>query len=379
MKRVCFIVNGYPTKEDPSYAFIQPIVFGFADLGYHCTVIAPQSLTKRIISHKKGRKYHWLDKSPAGNSVDVFQPQFISFSALRMFDINWSSFFRDIAIRRCYKKIKHQNDAIYAHFWDCAIPAGQIAKENNIPLYVASGESKIRVFDYYSNKKIEKYLNYIHGVIFVSTKNFNESKELGLLKYSPRTVVLPNAVDPQKFYIMPKMEARKKLGFDIDDKIAIFVGAFNNRKGVLRVVQAAEAVEGLNLILIGNGEDCPESEKILFKGKVPHDDLVTYLNSADVFILPTLAEGCCNAIVEALACGKPVISSNLPFNDDILNDDNSLRIDPLNICEITEALDNVFQNPKLKERLERGSIATGKLLIISKRIKKIAEFMENGD
>ena len=91
-------------------------------------------------------------------------------------------------------------------------------------------------------------------------------------------------------------------------------------------------------IFIGSGEQTPEIDGILFCGKLPHDQIVHYLNAADVFVLPTLAEGCSNAIIEAMACGLPIISSDLPFNDDILDAENSIRVNSLDVESIAEAI-----------------------------------------
>ena len=102
-------------------------------------------------------------------------------------------------------------------------------------------------------------------------------------------------------------------------------------------------------IFIGKpfANDCaePNCDGIVFKGVVEHDDIPQYLNCADVFVLPTLKDGCCNAIVEALATCKPVISSNGSFNDDILNDKNSIRINPMSVEEIANAIKTLKTSP----------------------------------
>ena len=129
--------------------------------------------------------------------------------------------------------------------------------------------------------------------------------------------------------------------------------------------------------MIGSGDKIRNSERIIYSGLVPHESIVTYLNAADVFVLPTLAEGCCNAIVEALACGLPVVSSNRSFNDDLLNTSNSIRIDPNNINEITSALSHIVHNDAVKQSLSNGAKETGKELSIRKRTKKIINFIES--
>ena len=99
------------------------------------------------------------------------------------------------------------------------------------------------------------------------------------------------------------------------------------------------------------------------------------LSAADVFVLPTLSEGCCNAIIEAMACGLPIISSNLPFNDDILWDDNSIRIDPMNIDDIRNAISLLKEDQQMRENFSKASLKHAASLNIEKRAKNILEFM----
>ena len=138
-----------------------------------------------------------------------------------------------------------------------------------------------------------------------------------------------------------------------------------------------DSVDGVKLILIGNGEQSPNSEKILYNGRIPHDKIVMYLNAADMFVLPTLAEGCCNAIVEAMACGLPVISSNLPFNDDILDESCSIRIDPNNIVELSDAIALLKNDAELKEKLSEGALSKAKGLTIEQRVGSILRFIND--
>ena len=374
-KSICIITNGYPTKDDPVYAFIQPLVREIADKECSCTVIAPQSISNQLVSRKNRRPYRWIDKTEKGNEIIIFQPQYISVSRMKLKEYSISVCSRDRAIMKCFEKERIKADVLYAHFWDCGIAASKIAEKINVPVYVATGESKIRVYEYYPQEIVNKYKNYVHGVISVSTKNLNESKELLLLDDKSKTIILPNAYNPAEFYPMSKREAREILGIPIASKIAIFVGAFSNRKGVLRVVEAAKEIEDLKLILVGSGEQQPESTQIIYSGKLPHEKIVEYLNAADVFVLPTLAEGCCNAIVEALACGLPIVSSNLPFNEDILNNNNSILINPESISDLSSALKKIFLENGLMTDLSNGALRTAHKLSIGNRCSQICDFI----
>src|SRR5699024_10638249 len=110
-------------------------------------------------------------------------------------------------------------------------------------------------------------------------------------------------VDKNVFYKKDKKKCRHELGFSKNDYIVAFTGTFNDRKGSLRLSDALEDLNDVKSIFIGSGKDEPMNDNILFKGRLSHYDIATYLNAADVFVLPTIAEGCSNAIIEAMACG----------------------------------------------------------------------------
>ena len=195
-KNVCIIANGYPTKQDPMYAFIQPIARGLADRGYSCTVIAPQSITNRIMKRKQKRPYKWVDKLDNGSEVTILQPQYLSVSNLKVSGYSISIKHRDKAIIRCYEKENIQADVIYAHFWDCGIVASKLSENNNVPVFVATGESKVRVYKYYTSEIIAKYKKLINGVICVSTENLNESIDLNLIdeQHFQMDIILENFI-----------------------------------------------------------------------------------------------------------------------------------------------------------------------------------------
>jgi glycosyltransferase involved in cell wall biosynthesis len=184
-------------------------------------------------------------------------------------------------------------------------------------------------------------------------------------------------VNSELFHLQNKEKCRKHLGFPQNDFIVAFLGWFNERKGVQRVSEAINRVGGIKCIFIGNGELEPQCDGILYKGALPHHLVPQYLGAADCFVLPTLAEGCCNAIVEAMACGLPVVSSNLPFNWDVLDETNSIMVNPNDIEEISKALVCLKNDAYLRANLSKGAVNKADSLTIEKRAERILTFMKS--
>ena len=127
-------------------------------------------------------------------------------------------------------------------------------------------------------------------------------------------------------------------------------------------------------IFLGAGPDEPDCPGILFKGKLPHRDVPRYLNAADIFVLPTLNEGCCNAVVEAMACGLPVVSSDRSFNRDILNGQNSIMVEPTDINAIRDAIRRLKADAKLRETMADAALASAESLNMENRSSRIINF-----
>jgi glycosyltransferase involved in cell wall biosynthesis len=375
-KHICFIVPNYPTQTDPVYTFVKQVVDAIAKMGYCCSVIAPQSLTKKIFKKKSGRSLFWQDFIEAGIWVDVYQPRVLTFSNLSLFGRNISAHLTQKAVIRCFKRIKPCPELLYGHFWHSGVTAGLISQKYQIPFFVATGESKIWVESLFPRKTIDNALADISGAICVSTKNLDESLELKLATLD-KMVVIPNAIDPEKFYKMDKELVRKKLGFKEDDFIVSFMGSFDERKGVMRLSAAMKQVNLAKVIYIGSGELMPIGDEILFAGRLSHDQVSEYLNASDVFVLPTLAEGCSNAILEAMACGLPIISSDQDFNNEILTPADSIRIDSMDINAIAEAINQIKNDAYLRNKMSESALIHSQPFHIKNRALRIMDFIEN--
>ena len=212
------------------------------------------------------------------------------------------------------------------------------------------------------------------GIISVSTENKEILISNSVLDNS-KIKVFPNGVDTNVFYPRDKEKSREIFGFNKSDFIIGFVGHFIERKGPLRL-QKSVTHSDIKIAYAGKGEQVPVGNNIIFKESVSPIRMPDFLSSVDLFVLPTQNEGCCNSIIEALACGVPVISSNLAFNDDILDDTCSLRVDPNNINQIKNAIDTVFFDKNKYLLLKEGALKKGQTLSLKSRAINIINWMQ---
>lgn len=364
----------WPTSKTINYIFVDQLCRAFADLGNKVTVIAPQSLTKCFMRHIPVAPRHSFYKTAAGNTVELYRPYSVTLGNTK------GKLFRNShqnAVKRAFRKIKEKPDVCYGHFWKSIFSLYPLAKAKNIPLFGASGEENVGFYVHNSEDFKKEVRNYMSGAISVSTKNQQECFALNLVD-PDNSIVIPNAIDQTLFHKLDRTGCRNKLGVSTGDFIVAFVGQLVPRKGTMRLNEALKKVNDpqIKAVFIGSGSDDPDYSGIIQKGRVAHDDVPVWLNAADVFVLPTDNEGCCNAIIEAMACGLPIISTDAPFNYDILNDANSIMVDCYDVDAIAAAIIKLKEDETLRCRLSEGALKTAESLSIRRRAERIVEFMQ---
>ena len=367
-----FLSPDYPDDRRSVFPFVKQLVDEIANQGNDVQVIAPYSLThnKRLIKQVEST-------SVGKGKVTVYRPYYLSLSNIKIGNVMLIDLVRGSAFRRGIKMINNKPDIVYGHFWPSAYHGFKFAQKNFLPLFVATGESKV-VFKADTEAK-KAFCDYIKGVISVSSKNIDESIQNGL-EIKKKSIMAPNAYNPIVFMQKDRTECRKKLGFPLDAFIVAFCGAFVHRKGVKKLSDAIDSIDGTPVysLFIGRAEEeNPSCKNILYQGTLKHSEIADYLSAADVFVLPTLNEGCCNAIIEAIACGLPVISSDRSFNWDVLDKSNSILIDPEDSNQMAKAIKELRDNNELRQSLAHGSQIKAQELTIDKRAKKIMDFIKS--
>lgn len=377
----CIIASKYRTEKNHVHVFLDNLVTRLVDRGERCNVIAPQSIVRYLFKRKGRRPLVSRRYTENGNEYMVYSPLYFNLFfkfilGVRLFDLS-KRFFTG-AIWRAYRKYGLKADVVYSHFMLAGIGAVRLARRISKPSFIANGESDtIDSLKYTSKKVVEETLRGATGIISVSSKNRDEIKTIcqddpAIMR---KVVVIPNAVDLNRFHPLNKQACRKQLGWPENDFIVSFTGSFSERKGSRRLSEALSKIPNVKGVFIGQGDMTPVGQNVLYQGCMDNAIIPIALNASDVFCLPTLAEGCCNAIIEAIACGVPVVSSDLPFNYDILDDTCSFLVDPKNVDQICDTIKRLKEDPACLERLHGGCLEKSRQLSLDYRVDRIQRFV----
>jgi glycosyltransferase involved in cell wall biosynthesis len=158
--------------------------------------------------------------------------------------------------------------------------------------------------------------------------------ELGAVE--AKTEVVGNGVDTARFHPVSRVAARARFGLPDDAKVLISVGGLVERKGMHRVIEVMPALlkhhSSLHYLIVGGaspeGDNRAEltaqvarlglAERVHFLGALPPDELKWPLSASDVFVLATRNEGWANVFLEAMACGLPVITTDVGGNAEVV-------------------------------------------------------------
>lgn len=360
------------------HVFVKRLVDEWAKMGHTCVVISPMSVVHAFAGKEKVAPKRQVYSVGNDKEVIVCRPRYYSIPKLKWFGVSMNG----LAQQRCIEKMIYETglkfDVIYCHFFIMGAVGWHYAECHHIPLFVATGESTIGEIGRPCWRfSMERFRNTLSGVVAVSTKNKEEAIQKGYA-FESQIKVFPNGANLHLFKQLDKTKCRKKLGFPLENFIIICVGQFVERKGQRRILKSLDVLnnQDIKTVFVGKGEDSFEHDSILFKGTVKNESLPEYLNAADLFVLPTHKEGCCNAIIEALACGLPVVSSDRPFNYDVLNSSNSILVAPNDITELATAIDTLYKDKERRDKMGQKAYETGQDLSIERRAEAIMQFMK---
>jgi len=186
-----------------------------------------------------------------------------------------------------------------------------------------------------------------------------------------RVHLIPNAIDMMRFAPAQQIDwaaQRSSMGIALDQVVCVFVGRLSVEKGILDLVSAWREAQPLpRARLLIAGPDMPGNpwdagararalvaearleQTVEFLG--PARDVASLLQIANIAIQPSHFEALGLSAIEALACGVPVIASNVGGLPDFVNEDNGRLVPPKDVSALASALRQLISDPSLRRRL----------------------------
>lgn len=310
------------------------------------TVIAPQPWFPLQGLLRKLRP-HFRPAAPTmelQQGVEVYCPRFLSFpGVLKWLDgpaMSWS-------LRRLLRRLKAEGraDILDAHF---AYPDGYAAvaagKRFGLPVTITLRGTEPRTAGYaWRGRQQRQAMRQATKVFAVADSLRQLALREGVLE--DRTRVFGNGVDTERFQPIDRQAARQALGLPDDATVLITVGGLVERKGFHRVIELLPELQGafpnLHYLLVGGASaegdwtdrlraqvaELGLGERVRMLGKRPPDELSALYSAADLFVLSTRNEGWANVFLEAMACGLPVVTTDVGGNREVVaNDDLGLVV-----------------------------------------------------
>ncbi|MFZ1086249.1 MAG: glycosyltransferase [Terracidiphilus sp.] len=231
----------------------------------------------------------------------------------------------------------------------------KIAKSLQIPIVAMSIGSDInRIGDPISALLTRRVLRDADSIVTVSSDLCGKAISMGAPPQTTRAVV--NGCELLVFHPMDRLEARRKLGLSPEAKTVVYIGRMDVKKGLRELVEATPLLRSihpdLQVYMIGEGPDRAIIEnaiQALSATKSIHmlpacafDDVAVWMAASDLVTLPSYMEGCPNVVLEALACGRPVVATRVGGIPEILSPACGELVPPQDSGALAQALASVL-------------------------------------
>lgn len=285
-------------------------------------------------------------------------------------------------------------DLIHSHYWMSGLAALKLKEQWNVPvvhMFHTLGKMKNRVAQSPSEMegeyRIEGEQQVLQMADCIIAATLAEQSQLQFLYHASeeKITVIPPGVDVSHFYPIPPDEAKCAIGVPEDESMLLFVGRIEPLKGVDTLIRAIAEMRQAGvadlyphyLSIIGGDPDISQNKMnsemarlqklsrelgledlVLFLGKRSQSSLPYYYSAADVLIMPSHYESFGMVALEAMACGTPVVASQVGGLAFLIQDGVTGFVVPGgDHLALTERLTQLLSQPELRQRLGEQAAA----------------------
>lgn len=215
----------------------------------------------------------------------------------------------------------------------------------------------------YNNRQFEKIKSLIGNPDYIICPS-NETKDMTEKIFGKsKCQFIPNGVDNSDVTLNNKCLIKKRLGIDQEDKILITTNRMEPIKGMEYFIKSIPTIlvnhPNVSICIVGDGSQEKKlkqwvdsqkinSKKIFFLGRKENKEVKELVAASDIYVQPSLMEGCSIAIIEAMACGKPVVACDIGGNPDIVDHNKTgILVKEKDSQAIFKAIDYLLANPEV--------------------------------
>ena len=242
------------------------------------------------------------------------------------------------------------------------------AKKYNIP-YVLQAHGSVLPF--FQKQRLKNIFDLFFGYsILRDASKVIASTKIEARQYKKMSVdkdkieIVPNGIDLSEYDNLPKRgKFRKKYKIKDEEKMILYLGRIHKIKGIDLLVEAfsdlIRELKDVRLVIVGSDDgflsmlkmqidDLKIGDKILFTGLIPEKDKLRAYVDADVYVLPSVYETFPVTVLEACACGTPVIVTDRCGIANIVNDNNVGHVVEYNKDQLQDAIFKILTNVELR-------------------------------
>lgn len=245
-------------------------------------------------------------------------------------------------------------DLIDAHyFYPDGVAAARAARRLGKPLVITARGTDLNLIPDYARPRemIRRAALEADGLITVCQALKDVLVELGVP--AGKVTVLRNGVDLEMFRPpADRIELRRRLGFE--GNVLLSVGHLIKRKGHDLVIRGLRQLPDTRLVIAGDGEELARlkdiareegvAERVSFLGAVRHEELKDYYGAADALVLASSREGWANVLLESMACGTPVVATDIWGTPEVVAAPEAGVLVQRNPVSIAEGVSRLMRN-----------------------------------
>lgn len=365
----------YPNEQMPLHGiFVARRVNALAQLNDHqIEIIAPVPYFPQFLPARgEWKKLQLVPPSEMRDGLPVHHPRYFNPPKIGMARYGQWMARGSLATVNARLREGFLPDVMDAHFvYPDGYAALQIGRKLNRPVVVTARGSDVTRNKHLPHIRplLSEVMQGATQLIAVSEELRDDFMELGA---APEKIhVIPNGIDTNAFHPLPQATACQRLGLQPDDTWLVCVGRLDHNKGQWLILEALKKIglkelqqRRIKLALIGEGEDREKLREtsraaglddiVHFAGQLHPEKICTWYNAATVKILASRREGSPNVVLEALACGTPVVASRAGRNAMVIETGkHGLLFPPEDADALQNALLQALQHEWNREEIAR--------------------------